>query len=73
MENGRHQWLEQHLTPDGTPPEAIQLDLSSPSLNNFPLQTYEDSKPCSSPSFEVLTNDMLFIVLFQCTLFYKVH
>ncbi len=29
-ENGRHQWLEQHLTPDGTPPESMQLDLFLP-------------------------------------------
>lgn len=28
--NGRHQWLEQHLSPDGTPFEALQLDLFIP-------------------------------------------
>ena len=28
--NGRHQWLEQHLSPDGTPLEALQLDLFLP-------------------------------------------
>lgn len=29
-ENGRHQWLEQHLSPDGTPLEALRLDLFMP-------------------------------------------
>ena len=28
--NGRHQWLEQHLSPDGTPMEALKLDLFLP-------------------------------------------
>ena len=28
--NGRHQWLEQHLSPDGKSPEALQLDLFIP-------------------------------------------
>ena len=28
--NGRHQWLEQHLSTDGTPQEALQLDLFLP-------------------------------------------
>ena len=28
--NGRHQWLEQHLSPDGTPPDALKLDLFLP-------------------------------------------
>jgi DNA gyrase inhibitor GyrI len=28
--NGRHQWLEQHLSPDGTPLEALQFNLFIP-------------------------------------------
>lgn len=28
--NGRHQWLEQHLSPDGTPLEKLKLDLFLP-------------------------------------------